>query len=202
MLPHPAAAMRQADAEPGPVPQPRRPPRRIIETSGDANARTATFRTETTLRLALLEPDIPQNVGTILRLGACMGVPVDVIEPCGFILEDRRLRRAGMDYIALCNMTRHRSWDDFRRSARSHGGRLLLLTTAAMDDVHDFSFMPSDTLLFGRESAGAPAAVHEAADARLRIPMAAGARSLNVALAAAMVLGEALRQTGALPKDP
>ncbi|WP_354075684.1 TrmH family RNA methyltransferase [Constrictibacter sp. MBR-5] len=150
----------------------------------------------------MLEPDIPQNVGTILRLGACMGVPIDVIEPCGFILEDRRLRRAGMDYIALSNMTRHRAWEDFRIAQATRGGRLVLLTTAATADCYSFSFDPADTLLLGRESAGVPAAVHAAAHARLRIPMAPGARSLNVALAAAMVLGEALRQTGALPKDP
>ncbi len=155
---------------------------------------------ESTLRLALLEPDIPQNVGTILRLGACMGVPVDIIEPCGFILEDRRLRRAGMDYIALSNMTRHRAWEEFLKGKQ--GGRLVLLTTAAPVDCYGFSFDPADTLLLGRESAGVPAEVHAVADARLRIPMAPGARSLNVALAAAMVLGEALRQTGALPKDP
>jgi len=202
MLPRPAAAMRQADAQPRPAPQPRRPPRRIIETSGDANGRTATIRTESILRLALHEPDIPQNVGTILRLGACMGVPIDIIEPCGFILEDRRLRRAGMDYIALSNMTRHSAWETFRRVQAERGGRLVLLTTAAPADCYGFSFDPADTLLLGRESAGVPAEVHAAADARLRIPMAPGVRSLNVALAAAMVLGEALRQTGALPKDP
>lgn len=131
-----------------------------------------------------------------------MGVPIDIIEPCGFILEDRRLRRAGMDYIALSNMTRHRAWEAFRNAQAERGGRLVLLTTAAPADCYGFSFDPADTLLLGRESAGVPAEVHGAAAARLRIPMAPGARSLNVALAAAMVLGEALRQTGALPKDP
>lgn len=150
------------------------------------------------MRLALFEPDIPQNTGAVLRLAACMGIGVDLIEPAGFILSDKRLRRAGMDYLDLVPLTRHESWDAFRK-ARS--GRLVLLTTRGEMPFTDFAFMPTDTLLLGRESAGAPDIVHECADARLRIPMAPGARSLNVALAAAMVLSEALRQTKSFPSN-
>ena len=146
-----------------------------------------------TLRLALYQPDIPQNTGALLRLGACLGVPLDIIEPCGFALSDRQLRRAGMDYIDPAGYRRHADWGSFRGQL---SGRLLLLTTAGDQAFQDFSYRQGDTLLMGRESAGAPAEVHEAADARLVIPMRAGQRSLNVALAAAMVLTEALRQTG------
>ena len=150
------------------------------------------------MRLALFEPDIPQNAGALLRLGACLGVPVDIIEPCGFVLSDRRLKRAGMDYLAAAELARHESWTSFR-AARS--GRLVLLTTRAELAYADFAFRADDTLLLGRETAGVPAEVHETADARLRIPLKSGMRSLNVALAAAMVLGEALRQTNAFPQD-
>jgi tRNA (cytidine/uridine-2'-O-)-methyltransferase len=150
------------------------------------------------MRLALYQPDIPQNAGAVLRLGACLGVAVDIIEPAGFVLDDRRLRRAGMDYIARAEWTRHDSW---ARYAASRGpGRLVLLTTAGDLAYHRFAFRPGDTLLLGRETAGVPPEIHAAADARLRVPMAAGARSLNVALAAALVLGEALRQTGLIPE--
>ena len=148
------------------------------------------------MRLALFEPDIPQNTGTLLRLGACLGVPVDIIEPCGFLLDDRRLRRAGMDYLDKVEMTRHSSWDAYRAAL---DGRLVLLTTAGELHYTDFAYRATDSLLVGRESAGAPAALHEAAAARVRIPLRAGLRSLNVALAAAMVLGEALRQTKRFP---
>ena len=148
------------------------------------------------MRLALFEPDIPQNCGTLLRLAACLGLGVDIIEPCGFLWNDRRLRRAGMDYLTGVEVTRHSSWEAFRRTARS---RLLLLTTSAKQRYADFTFRHDDTLLLGRESAGVPDEVHEAASARLRIPMRPGLRSLNVALAAAMVLGEALRQTEGFP---
>lgn len=153
------------------------------------------------MRLALFEPDIPQNAGAILRLAACLDVGVDIIEPCGFVLDDRRLRRAGMDYVDLAGYIRHASWDAFRaaRDAGDHAGRLILLTTKAADPYDRFAFHADDTLILGRESAGAPQHVHDAADARLRIPMAPRARSLNVAAAAAIVLGEALRQTGSLP---
>jgi tRNA (cytidine/uridine-2'-O-)-methyltransferase len=148
------------------------------------------------MRLALFEPDIPQNCGTLLRLAACLGLAVDIIEPCGFLWDDRRLRRAGMDYLESVAVTRHSSWATFRAS---FAGRLVLLTTRAEAPYAAFAFRPDDTLLVGRESAGVPAAVHAAAGARLRIPMRAGTRSLNVAIAAAMVLGEALRQTKGFP---
>ena len=150
------------------------------------------------MRLALFEPDIPQNTGAILRLAACMGVGVDIVEPCGFVFDDRRMRRAGMDYIARVEMIRHLSWTDYVAAPRV--GRLVLLTTHAGLPYDRFAFAPTGTLLLGRESAGVPDDVHAAADARIVIPMAPGARSLNVALAAAMALGEALRQTGALPR--
>jgi tRNA (cytidine/uridine-2'-O-)-methyltransferase len=148
------------------------------------------------MRLALFEPDIPQNCGTILRLAACFGVAVDIIEPCGFLWDDKRLRRAGMDYLAGAEIARHESWKDFEAQRR---GRLLLLTTKGEASHLDLAFEEDDTLLLGRESAGVPDCIHQAATHRLRIPMRPGMRSLNVALAAAMVLGEALRQTGGFP---
>ena len=150
------------------------------------------------MRLALHEPDIPQNAGTLIRLGACLGVPVDIIEPCGFPWSDRDLKRAAMDYGALAEVTRHDSWAHFT-AARPAGARLVLLTTKAHQNFVDFSFAPTDILLVGRESAGVPEAVHRAADARLLIPMRPPARSLNMAVAAAMVLSEALRQTVGFP---
>jgi tRNA (cytidine/uridine-2'-O-)-methyltransferase len=150
------------------------------------------------MRLALYEPDIPQNAGAVLRLGACLGVPVDIIEPCGFVLSDRRLRRAGMDYIDGATIARHQSWVRFAAIAR---GRLVLLTTKGDQAYHRFAFRPDDTLLLGRETAGVPDEVHRACDARLRIPLMPGQRSLNLAVAAALVLGEALRQTEGLPRD-
>ena len=146
------------------------------------------------MRLALYQPEIPQNTGTLLRLAACLGVPVDVIEPCGFVFRDRGFRRAALDYLDHVDLTRHASWEAFL-AARTPG-RLVLLTTGAETAYTRFAYRPDDTLLLGRESAGAPRAVHDAADARVVIPMAAGARSLNVAVAGAMALGEALRQTG------
>jgi len=148
------------------------------------------------VRLALFEPDIPQNTGAILRLGACLGVAVDIIEPCGFVLDDRRLRRAGMDYLDRVAMSRHASWEAFHRGP---AGRLVLLTTRGEDRLPGFRFRNGDTILLGRESAGVPETVHDAADARVVIPMTEGARSLNVALAAALALGEALRQTEQFP---
>lgn len=144
------------------------------------------------MRLALFEPDIPQNTGTLIRLGACLGVPVDIIEPCGFVWSEPKLKRAGMDYLDQAEVVRHTSWQAFRAARASD--RLLLLTTKAAQPYTSFRFTPSDILLLGRESAGVPDAVHETADARLVIPMQPGFRSLNVALSAAMVLGEALRQ--------
>ncbi|WP_207483362.1 tRNA (cytidine(34)-2'-O)-methyltransferase [Arenibaculum pallidiluteum] len=150
--------------------------------------------------LALYEPDIPQNTGALMRLAACLGVPLHVIEPCGFVLDDRRLRRAGMDYLDGLDLRRHASWTRF---AAEPPGRIVLLTTRAAMPYLDFAFAPGDVLLLGRESAGVPEAVHAAADARVAIPLRPGMRSLNVALAAAMVLGEALRQTRhAAPERP
>jgi tRNA (cytidine/uridine-2'-O-)-methyltransferase len=150
------------------------------------------------MRIALYEPDIPQNTGAILRLAGCLGIGVDVVEPCGFAFDDRRLRRAGMDYLDLVAVRRHTSWPDYLAARRP--GRLVLLTTQGSVPYHLFRFRTDDTLLLGRESAGAPAAVHAAAEARIRIPMVEGARSLNVAVAAAIVAAEALRQVGALPE--
>ncbi|HEX7775472.1 MAG TPA: tRNA (cytidine(34)-2'-O)-methyltransferase [Parvibaculum sp.] len=150
------------------------------------------------MRLALYEPDIPQNTGTLIRLAACMGVALDVIEPCGFPWDDRALKRAGMDYVALADVTRHVSWQAYA-AERSPASRLVLLTTKSALPYTGFAFRPGDTLLVGRETAGVPPEVHEAADARIAVPMRAETRSLNVAIAAAMILGEALRQTNAFP---
>jgi tRNA (cytidine/uridine-2'-O-)-methyltransferase len=151
------------------------------------------------MRLALFQPDIPQNLGAALRLGACMGVPVDVVEPCGFPLSDRAVRRAAMDYAEKAEVTRHSSWSRFLEAPERAQGRLLLFTTSGAEPFHKFRYRPDDVLLFGRESAGVPPEVHAAADARLFIPLTAGARSLNLVNAAAMALGEALRQTGGFP---
>jgi tRNA (cytidine/uridine-2'-O-)-methyltransferase len=163
------------------------------------------------MRLALYQPDIPQNAGTILRLAACMGVAVDVIGPAGFDFSDRNLRRAGLDYLDHVEITRHVSFAAYLASRRdglagesraaapeAPSGRLVLLTTAGDIAYTTYRFAANDTLMLGRESAGAPADVHAAADARVRIPLRPGLRSLNIAVAAAMVLGEALRQTGGL----
>ena len=152
------------------------------------------------MRLALYQPDIAQNAGTILRLAACLGVPVDLIGPAGFDMSDRRLRRAGLDYVAHVDLTRHESFDAFELHRGAAPGRVVLLTTQASRRYLDFAFRCDDVLLLGRESAGVPAAVHARADARVRIPMRAGLRSINVAVAAALVLGEALRQTKGFPE--
>jgi tRNA (cytidine/uridine-2'-O-)-methyltransferase len=146
------------------------------------------------MRLALYEPDIPPNTGTLIRLCACLGVALDIIEPCGFPLSDRVLKRAAMDYGEGTAITLHRSFADFQ--AGLDGRRLVLLTTKTESSYLDFAYRPEDILLLGRESAGVPDAVHEGAGARIRIPMAAGRRSLNVAVAGAIVLAEAMRQTG------
>jgi tRNA (cytidine/uridine-2'-O-)-methyltransferase len=151
------------------------------------------------MRLALYQPDIPQNAGSLMRLGACLDVGIDVIEPCGFLLSDRTFRRAGMDYLKSADIRRHASWTEFR-GGLSAGRRLVLLTIRGDMAYTDFAFQASDTLLVGRESAGVPDDVHQAADARLVIPLKPGLRSLNVAQAAAMVLGEALRQTNLFPR--
>jgi len=151
------------------------------------------------MRIALYEPDIPQNTGTILRLCACLGIEAHIIEPAGFPVSDRAFRRAGMDYLDQVALTRHGSFAAFEDWRRANGLALVLVTTQAERSYLDHTFHADEVLLFGRESAGAPEAVHAAADTRLRIPLRAGMRSLNVALAAAMVAGEALRQTGGFP---
>jgi len=147
------------------------------------------------MRIALFQPDIPQNTGTILRLCACLDVEAHIIEPAGFPISDRNFRRAGMDYLDQVRLVRHQSWQAFEQWRHDAGARLLLLTTAGGQCYLDQNFRSDDVLLLGRESAGVPNEVHAAADARLVVPMAGGLRSLNVAMAAAIVLGEALRQT-------
>lgn len=149
--------------------------------------------------LALYEPDIPQNAGSLIRLGACLGVPVDIIEPCGFLFTDRALKRAGMDYLDKAEVHRHSSWAAFLAAQRVRGGRLILLTSKGTLPYTQYDYSAGDTLLLGRESAGAPGEVHDAAGIRLRIPLKPGLRSLNVAQAGAMILGEALRQTKGFP---
>ena len=153
------------------------------------------------MRLALYQPDIPQNTGTLLRLAACLGVGVDVIGPTGFDMSDRALRRAGLDYLAHVEIRRHLDFATFEQAMRAEHGRLVLATTAARDSHHAFAFKPDDVILLGRESAGVPADVHQRAEARVRVPMRAGLRSLNIAVAGAIVLAEALRQTGGLPSS-
>ncbi len=148
-----------------------------------------------TVRIALLEPDIPQNTGTILRLCACLGIEAHLIEPAGFPITDRAFRRAGMDYLDQVALVRHESWAAFEAWRRGEGLRLVLFTTRAATAYLDHRFGPRDILLFGRESAGVPDAVHDAADTRLLIPMRPGLRSLNVAMSVAIAAGEALRQT-------
>lgn len=156
------------------------------------------------MRLALYQPDIAPNVGTLLRLAACMDVPVDIIEPCGFPFDERAVRRGALDYFDHVRLTRHAAWDAFiaARAAADEAGRLVLLTTTGDQRYDRFRFRPGDTLMAGRESAGVPEAVHRVADARVLIPMKQGLRSLNVAVACAMALGEALRQTDQFPGGP
>lgn len=144
------------------------------------------------MRIALFQPDIAANTGTIIRLGACMGVAVDIIEPCGFPYGDAAMRRAGLDYMPKAQVTRHDSWQAFRVTLQ---GRIILASTKAQTPYTSFAFRPDDTLLMGQETAGVPDAVHAAADAAVLIPMQGSTRSLNVALAAGMILGEMLRQT-------
>jgi len=149
------------------------------------------------MRLALFEPDIPQNVGAVARLAACMGIAVDLIEPLGFLWSGPKLRRAGMDYLQRSDIRRHPSWDAFQASRPA--GRLILSTTQGSLPYTAFRFVDDDVILFGSESAGVPAMVHDAVTARIVIPMRPGLRSINVAQSVAMVLGEALRQTGGFP---
>jgi tRNA (cytidine/uridine-2'-O-)-methyltransferase len=148
------------------------------------------------MRIALFQPDIPQNTGTILRLCACLGIEAHIVEPAGFPVSNRAFRRAGMDYLDQVSIIRHESWPDFERWRQQRELRLVLFTTEAVTPYLDHRFTVRDVLMFGRESAGVPEAVHAAADVRLVIPLQAGLRSLNVAMAVAMAAGEALRQTG------
>ena len=149
------------------------------------------------MRIALFEPEIAGNVGAVLRLGACMGAAVDLIEPMGFLWDDARVRRVAMDYIDHVSITRHADFAAFRQSIT--GQRLILFTTKGQQSAYEFAYRPDDVLLFGKESAGVPADVAAEADARVRLPMRAGVRSMNLATSAALALGEALRQTGGLP---
>jgi tRNA (cytidine/uridine-2'-O-)-methyltransferase len=146
--------------------------------------------------VALYQPDIPQNLGSILRLCACMDAPCHIIEPCGFVLDDKRIRRVAMDYIDHVTWHRHSSWEQFKAATKS---RIILLSTKAKTNYLNFSFQDSDILLFGRESAGVPQEVADSCDVVVKIPMSPGVRSLNIALAASMVLGEAIRQCDYLP---
>jgi tRNA (cytidine/uridine-2'-O-)-methyltransferase len=148
--------------------------------------------------IALFEPDIPQNTGSMIRLCACMNVPLHIIEPCGFNLDDKRMKRVSMDYSDLVSVVRHISWQAFLDAHPTK--RLVLLSTHASQLLSDFTFEPEDILLFGRESSGVPDHVRDRADVRVRIPMRTGARSLNLAQSASMVLGEALRQTKGFPQ--
>lgn len=148
------------------------------------------------MRIALVEPDMAGNVGTILRLCACFGVGIDVVEPCGFPFSDKRLKRSGMDYAQGADIKRHADWAEFYAAKQ---GRLILLTTKSEQAYHDFVYQPGDILVLGSEGSGAPAQVHDAADSTVRIPLQPGFRSLNVAVAAGIVLAEALRQTKELP---
>ncbi len=148
------------------------------------------------MRIALFQPEIPGNVGAVLRLAACFAVGVDVIEPCGFIFSDKRLKRAGMDYADHVEITRHVDWSAFRGQVT---GRLILLSSKATTRLPDYAFQADDVLLMGQESAGVPDAVRSSCDAQVRIPLHPAMRSLNVAVATGIALSEALRQTGGLP---
>ncbi len=148
------------------------------------------------MRIALYQPDIPQNTGTILRLAACLGLEAHLIEPAGFPVSDRAFRRAGMDYLDRVALTRHPSWEAFEGWRRAAGLRLVLFTTQAATSYLDHAYAPHDILMFGRESAGVPAEVQSAAEVRLKVPMRGDMRSLNVAMTCAMAVGEALRQLG------
>ncbi len=146
------------------------------------------------MRIALYQPDIPQNTGNIFRLGACLGVPVDVIEPTGFIFDDKKFKRSAMDYINHLNYKRHLDWEHFLKGVKNNQGRLILMTTKSEKSYYNFKFQPSDILLFGRESAGVPNDVHDIADHRLTIPMKNEVRSINLSSSVALVIGEGLRQ--------
>jgi len=156
------------------------------------------MKTHRSVRLALFEPDIPQNTGTLLRLAACLNIGVDIIEPCGFVWGGKHMRRAGMDYLDHVDLMRHLNWQGF--AATRPAARRVLLTTKAAQSYAGFTFKDGDILVLGSESAGVPTHIHDQVDARVTIPMRSGQRSLNLATAAAMVVGEALRQLDAFPK--
>lgn len=154
------------------------------------------------MRIALYQPDIPGNAAAAARLAACLDVPLEIIEPCGFVFDDKRLRRVGLDYLERAALRRHRSWHAFQTWRQSAGARLILLSAHAGPAYHTIAYRPDDILLAGRESAGVPDEVQAGAELSLRVPMAPGRRALNVVVALAMVLGEALRQTGRFPAGP
>ena len=146
------------------------------------------------MRIALFEPDIPQNTGNIFRLGACLGVSVDIIEPAGFVIDDKRLKRASMDYYDYLDLTKHLSWEKFYEWSKENSYRLILLTTKSTKSYYDYKYQPNDIILFGRESAGVPEYVHEKVDERLTIPMIKGPRSINLSSSVSIVAGEMIRQ--------
>tara|TARA_B100000945_G_scaffold171317_1_gene137233 strand:- start:160 stop:612 length:453 start_codon:yes stop_codon:yes gene_type:complete len=146
------------------------------------------------MRIALFEPDIPQNAGNIFRLGACLGIPIDIIEPAGFVIDDKRLKRASMDYYDYLDLTKHVSWEKFYEWSKKNSFQLILLTTKSQKSYYDYKFQPKDIILFGRESAGVPDYVHEAVHERLTIPMIKGPRSINLSSSVSMVAGEMIRQ--------
>ena len=150
------------------------------------------------MRIALYQPDIPQNTGNIFRLGACLGVSVDIIEPTGFIFDDKRFKRSAMDYLDHIDYKRHIDWQHFYDWKKENNFRLILMTTKSQESLYNFKFNPSDILLFGRESAGVPKNIHNIVDHRLKIPMKGGVRSINLSSSVALVLGEGLRQTNQL----
>ncbi len=152
------------------------------------------------MRIALYQPEIAGNLGTILRTCACLNVPVDIIEPCGFPFSDRSLKRAGMDYFEHVDYTRHADWDAFLDTVRDRNARIILLSSKAEQPHYGFDYRKTDILLFGSEGSGVPLTIHDQCDGRITIPMKAGMRSLNLAVSAGMALGEALRQTGQFPK--
>ena len=146
------------------------------------------------MRIALYQPDIPQNTGNIFRLGACLGVSIDIIEPTGFIFDDKRFKRSAMDYLDHIDYKRHIDWQHFYDWKKENNFRLILMTTKSQESLYNFKFNPSDILLFGRESSGVPKHVHEIVNERLRIPMLENKRSLNLATSVGIVLAEQLRQ--------
>ena len=146
------------------------------------------------MRIALFEPDIPQNVGNIFRLGACLGIPIDIIEPTGFVIDDKRLKRASMDYYDYLDLTKHISWEKFYEWSKKNSFQLILLTTKSQKSYYDYKFQAKDIILFGRESAGVPDYVHETVDERLTIPMIKGPRSINLSSSVSIVAGEMIRQ--------